>query len=237
MAAPFDRPTRAAVRTRIVFDGGTEARSVRMVHCPRRGTSVPYGMCGACSEALALPVHPGDAGAEVECAVQSAPSRGADLAERAARMCVGELLERRLGVVTAETEWDTLEELLIDEGLGTLPVIDGRGKPIGVVTKADLLRHARDDGDRTERAPGGLDRGFHVDRTPRATAGEVMSPIVHAISERAPLSFALAALAMADVERIPVVADSGEVVGMLAARDAVRWIAQELGYVVPKPGG
>ena len=80
------------------------------------------------------------------------------------------------------------------------------------------------------------EQGVHLDTRPQATAADVMTPVVHTLPENAPLSFAIALIALEDIEQVPVVSSDGEVVGLLAARDAVRWFAQKMGYVVKPPG-
>ena len=41
---------------------------------------------------------------------------------------------------------------------------------------------------------------------------------------------------MEDVDQVPILSRQGEVVGLLTVRDTVRWLAREMGYVVPPPG-
>jgi CBS domain-containing protein len=66
--------------------------------------------------------------------------------------------------------------------------------------------------------------------TPRATASEIMTPVVHTLFETSPLSFAMAALGQNHVEQAPVVRVDGSIVGMISATDAVRWMAEQFGY-------
>jgi CBS domain-containing protein len=126
--------------------------------------------------------------------------------------------------------------LLLDDEFEAVPVVDAHGRPIGIVSKTDLLRRTRcDEGEvDTQRAPL-VGPGLHVDRRAVITAEDVMTPIVHALPEDAPLSFAVAALALEGVAQVPIVSKRGVVVGMVSSHDIVTWLAYELGCIAPRP--
>lgn len=153
--------------------------------------------------------------AAVECNVELRPvAKTADARERATRAMVGELMQRRVTCVDADVGIDSLERM-VEEG-ETIVVTNNKGRPLGMVSRLDVLRARRD---------GGAD-----------TAEEVMTPLVHAIVEDAPVSFVVAMLALEDVSQVPVVTHEGKVTGAVRARDLVRWLARELGYEVLSPG-
>jgi CBS-domain-containing membrane protein len=64
-----------------------------------------------------------------------------------------------------------------------------------------------------------------------ARVRDVMPAQVHALPENAPTSYAIALMAFENVSAVPVVTESGELVGLLHALDALRWTAAKLGYV------
>jgi CBS-domain-containing membrane protein len=127
------------------------------------------------------------------------------------RTNVGDVMSRRVTCVAPDASWTSIEELLLEHDNEALVVTDDLSRPLGLVSKTDLLR------------------GLHVDDA-RGSANEIMTPVANAILETAPLSFALAALGQKRVERAPVVRADGAIVGMLSATDAVRWMAREFGY-------
>lgn len=222
------------VHTRVEFRGDADPAAVDTVFCRRQGVSVPLAECQRCSHLERLPdFSKGES--SVTChSVGALVPKDADLVERSARVVLSELSRRRFACVRADTGWETLESLLLDEGMDALSVVDADGKPIGIVSKTDLLRCARDGVE--EVTSSELPHAMHVDTHPDVTAGEIMTPVVHALPEDAPLSFAVALIAMENVEQVPIVSKTGEVVGLFAARDAVRWLAREMGYVVRAPG-
>lgn len=105
---------------------------------------------------------------------------------------------------------------LTEHDITAVPVIDDQGRPIGVVSEADLLRRQEGQAD-----PGGHLSATHLLPTESAkahalTAGELMtSP---AVTARPQWSVVEAARAMArhHVKRLPVVDDLGLLVGIVS---------------------
>jgi CBS domain-containing protein len=136
---------------------------------------------------------------------------------------------------------DALMSLFVAFDLRAVPVVDEGGRPIGVVSRSDLVEHwYENDAASPEpraRAPGGgpgeyLGPGFHV--VPAAqTVADAMMCIAFTLCEDTSLSHAAALMAYEGVQRIPVVSFEGKVVGVVTSMDVVRWLAQHDGYVVP----
>jgi CBS domain-containing protein len=148
--------------------------------------------------------------------------------------------------VRPELGIDALMSLLISFDLRAVPVVDEIGRPIGVVSRSDLVDHWYEgDGasDSPLRAPGPNGRpgeylgpGFHS--VPAAqTVADVMMCVAFTLCEDTSLSHAAALMAYEGVQRIPVVSFEGKVVGVVSAMDVVRWLAQHDGYVVPDSRG
>jgi CBS domain-containing protein len=53
---------------------------------------------------------------------------------------VGDLMARRVLTATPDTAIRELAKVLIDEGIGCLPIVDGRRVLVGIVTTTDILR-------------------------------------------------------------------------------------------------
>src|SRR4051794_8700644 len=79
--------------------------------------------------------------------------------------------------------------LLVETGVGGLPVVDERRHVIGVVSKTDLVRSL---GERRDLAT--------------TTVADIMSPLAFVLFERAPIERAAALMSVEGVHRIPVVA-------------------------------
>jgi CBS domain-containing protein len=97
-------------------------------------------------------------------------------------------------------------DLLAGHGLSALPVIDGQGRVLGVVSETDLL------GD-SQRPAGG----------PMATtAGEVMTSPAVTVSPHATLTEAARRMQAGGLKRLPVVAGSGRLIGIVSRADLLR---------------
>src|SRR5262245_38718870 len=94
--------------------------------------------------------------------------------------------------------------LLIDRGISAAPVIDETGRPIGVLSRSDVLVHDRErcgregtDADYyhraelTTRTGESLPNGFHIERVDRATVRDLMTPAVFAVSPERPAAEAV----------------------------------------------
>ena len=92
-------------------------------------------------------------------------------------------------------------DLLVYHRVSGLPVLDGAGALVGVVSEADIIGK----------------RG--------ATVGEIMSRAVAAVAPDARLEEVAALMTRQRVNRVPVV-DAGRVVGILSRADVVRWAAR-----------
>jgi CBS-domain-containing membrane protein len=101
-------------------------------------------------------------------------------------------------------------EALTRRGFGAAPVIDERGRPVGVVSRADLLVHER------ERLRGGRGAG---DRT---TAADLMTPAVFSVTPQTPAAKVVEQLLAFHVHQLYVVDDAGVLVGVIAALDLLR---------------
>jgi CBS domain-containing protein len=203
------------IRTCVTLDGKGEGAATQRVFCKRVNETVRVSRCVECPYAVSWPATLSDPQAALRCRTSTLPPPlTADTGEKAIRTTVGEVMQPKIVCVREDADMDMLGRLLAEDGLDAVPVVDANGHPKGIVCKTDLLRALRDKDE--------------------LTAEDVMTPFVHALHEGAPLSFALAMLALEDIEQVPIVSKDGVVVGMLASRDAIRWMARSLGYAVPE---
>jgi CBS-domain-containing membrane protein len=97
---------------------------------------------------------------------------------------------------------DGLVRLLVDHHIGCIPIVDHRGRPIGIVTKADLV----------ERADSSQ------------TAADVMTPLAITLDERSTVADAAAMFVSEDFHHIMIVSTAGMLVGVVSTKDVVRWL-------------
>ncbi len=140
-----------------------------------------------------------------------------DLREAATVASTAEIMGRGQVTVTADATVDSLQALFVERATHAAPVVDAEGKLIGIVSEGDVARW----------------QAGRAGTEPRVTAGDIMTKVAHALPEGAPLAYAFGLLAVSGLREAPVVKDDGQVVGMITSTDLLRWVARDLGYVLP----
>jgi len=115
--------------------------------------------------------------------------------------------------------------ILLSASFHGIPVVDGQGRPVGLVTRGDLLRHAG------LAISLGLFQHLdpaHLDAVGQALAGrkvaEVMSRPAVVVREDKLLAKAVDLMLAKDRKRLPVVGEDGRITGMLSRLDVFRTI-------------
>ncbi len=219
------------------------------VFCTRLNATVPVDSCLGCEDCGGLHLDPSERDTFLMC-------RGSTEAENQARPAppqvelpppadppVSSVMTSHVVCVSPELSLDALTLMMLERGISGAPVVDEKGKPLGVVSKTDLLRRQ---GSALEAAEvdagpvkaGGyeldLGAGLHLTRLAEEIVEDIMMPMAFTIAETAPISQAAALMAHEGVHRLVVIgARSGAVVGILSAIDLLRWMARQHGYAVP----
>jgi len=119
-------------------------------------------------------------------------------------------------------------QLMLDHQVSGLPVIDGDGRMVGILTEGDLLRRVEygmtGTGSRWIEAvmTEGSARDFVKSHSWRVA--DVMSKSVVAVTEDSPLSEVAVLFGTRGIKRAPVLRD-GQLVGIVSRRDLLRIVA------------
>ncbi|WP_437593547.1 CBS domain-containing protein [Sorangium sp. So ce1000] len=235
----------------IVGDDG-ERSVLATVYCPLRERSATVRECESCRRFQALHFDKTSRTTSVVChADQAAPGAGeADPLRKAGvdvpvdpETPLAEIMTRDVICVRPEVALDDITALLVRYEISGMPVVDAAGRPVGMVSRADVLRAADERGDTEESqrvtsrsgelAPLEMEHGFHVLEPVRITARDVMTPVVVQLHESASIRQAASLMAYESVHRLPVVSDDGKVVGILSSLDVLRWFGRCCGYLIP----
>jgi CBS domain-containing protein len=127
---------------------------------------------------------------------------------------VSRIMSLNVQCVTEDVSLPALAICLLDRGYSGTPVIDEEGKPVGIVSKTDLLRHGV---------------------TSKGRVKDIMSPMSFTLDEDQSISKASALMAYEGIHRLPVVDAAGKVVGLLSSLDILHWLACKTGNSVPAP--
>ncbi|NUP08125.1 MAG: CBS domain-containing protein [Polyangiaceae bacterium] len=112
---------------------------------------------------------------------------------------------------TADAPIDRVRAMMLEHGAGALVVVDGRGRPLGMISPLDLVTH-----------PGAT------------TACEVMTSPAVSVHEMTSITRAAAVMAYEGIDHLPVVDDGGSLVAILSSADIMRHLGQEQGFLVPR---
>lgn len=148
-------------------------------------------------------------------------------------MMVADFMTRKVVTVTPDTPALMAARLMLEGQISGLPVVDGAGRVVGIVTEHDLLRHDEPDG-KTKR-PHWLQLiiqrtglGEEAARFHAQSVGDVMTRDPVTVAEATPLEEASRLITEHGFKRLPVVR-GGELVGIIARADLVRALAQAIG--------
>jgi CBS domain-containing protein len=138
-----------------------------------------------------------------------------------------DVMTREVVSVTSDTPMLTIAALLAEKRISGIPVVDGSGAPIGMVSEGDLIgrseeeREARRDWWLTTLAEGEPVNPELLASFTYPTARDIMSAPVISINEETSVREIAELLLTYRIRRVPVVRD-GRIVGIVGRADLVR---------------
>jgi len=127
------------------------------------------------------------------------------------------IMSRDVVCARADLEVDAIVDLLVRSHIGCLPIVDHDGVPIGMVTKADLVEQLL----ASREAPG----------SGPLSATHVMMPLAFTLDEHATVAHAAAMMCLEGIHHVPIVAESGSLIGVVSTYDVVHWLAANDGLL------
>jgi CBS domain-containing protein len=125
--------------------------------------------------------------------------------------------------------------LFIDKGFSAAPVIDEAGRPVGVVSRGDLLVHDRETAQYLRKAPEyyhgeelktdegeALGSGFQVEKVDRTPVRDLMTPAVFCVEPDATVGKVVHDMLSLKVHRLFVVDENGVLIGVISTFDVLR---------------
>ena len=120
---------------------------------------------------------------------------------------VTDIMARDLVCARPDITIDALTELLVQHHIGCIPIVDDAGRPMGIVTKLDLMER------------GGL------------TAADVMMPLAITLNQHATIAHAAAVMGLEDFHHVMVVGADHCLIGVVSTMDIARWLARNDGFM------
>jgi CBS-domain-containing membrane protein len=138
--------------------------------------------------------------------------------------------------ISADASIHEAMALLTDHGFSAAPVIDEAGRPVGVVSRSDLLIHDRERIDYVPPVPDyyGDDElaaalkehvgrgGFQVVNVDPTRVADIMTPIVFSVRPDTPVTRVIYDMLALKVHRLFVVDRCGVLVGVISSSDVLR---------------
>ncbi len=136
--------------------------------------------------------------------------------------------------IRAEASVEEAVALLTDKGFSAAPVIDTAGRPVGVLSRADILVHDRqasprgaaaDYYQRAQLALAECQAGESDVASPPAGAfrvGDIMTPVVLSVRPDTPARRVIEDMVGYKVHRLFVVDDGGTLLGVISALDVLK---------------
>jgi CBS domain-containing protein len=126
---------------------------------------------------------------------------------------------------------------LTDKGFSAAPVIDRRGRPIGVLSRADILVHEREKITYARRVPDFYSRseltlesgedfpeGVQVEVMDQVPVKDLMTPVVFSVNPDAAAHRVVEDMVSLRVHRLFVVDRDGVLIGVISALDVLRYL-------------
>ena len=137
--------------------------------------------------------------------------------------------------IAAEMSVREATVVLTDKEISAVPVIDEAGRPLGVLTHTDIVRHerhkrlcmpkdvrARREAESTLPSGEHLPKGFEIELTDTTPVRDIMTPTIVAVPEDATAERVLSDFRTFKVHHLFVVDDAGVVVGVISTFDIMR---------------
>ncbi|MFF4737073.1 CBS domain-containing protein [Streptomyces sp. NPDC001262] len=134
---------------------------------------------------------------------------------------VGDVMTQTVVAVSRSAAYKEIVKTLAQWKVSAVPVVEGEGRVVGMVSEADLLPKQQ----YKDRDPSRIEQLRHLDDLVKAgagTAGELMSTPAVTLRGSATLAEAARLMARKGVKRLPVVDEDGRLAGIVSRSDLLR---------------
>jgi CBS domain-containing protein len=124
---------------------------------------------------------------------------------------------------------------LTDRRISAAPVINDAGRPVGVISEADILRYEREHVEHLHPVPDyylrseltlpsgeRLPKDFEVEVADNTKVGDIMTPIIYSVRPDTPVEDVVDQLVTRRIHRLFVVDRDGSLIGVITTLDLLR---------------
>lgn len=212
------------VRSRQVRSGNGWTVTEFMIDCPFRERTIALDECEQCSAFEGITAGDGGTPKAVSCVrIRPLPDQAVEVAALVrgalARTPVLRAAASSVVCVQRELPLHDLAGILVHQRIGGVPVVDDELRPVGMISKTDLVRHGlelTESGDQLNDRFG-----------PDGSVADAMTAGAWSVGEHASLLDAAGLMADRGVHRASITGRDGRIVGLVTALDVLRWISRE----------
>lgn len=136
----------------------------------------------------------------------------------AAAVLLHQIMSRDVICARSDLDIRVVVDLMIQHHIGCIPIVDGQQRPIGIITKSDLVEHVH-------AAFTSAGQGCPLPEDLKArTADDLMMPLAFSLSAYATVAHAAMMMITEDTHHVMVVSPTEELVGVVSSRDVVDWV-------------
>jgi CBS domain-containing protein len=144
-----------------------------------------------------------------------------------------DVMVREVVTVRPDTDVADAVKLLAEHDVSALPVVDGEGNLLGILSEADLIHRAEIGTEKhrpwwLEAVTGASTLAEEFAKSHGKKVGEVMTSGAISVSEDTPLSEIAALFEQKQIKRVPVVKD-GKLIGIVSRSNLVQALATVVG--------
>jgi CBS domain-containing protein len=150
-----------------------------------------------------------------------------------------EMMTPHVVSIRADATVEEAAALLTDKGVTAVPVLGADGRPVGVLSRTDVVAHdceaeviPADAGDRP--APAG-ERVLAAEKAGPARVGDIMTQFVFAVAPTAPAAVVVDAMLSLAVHRLFVTDPQGAIIGVISTTDVLRHLRRPAAAVPAPP--
>ncbi len=140
---------------------------------------------------------------------------------------VGDVMTRDVVTVTKDADIHEVASLLSEKAISGMPVVDEQQVVIGVITEADVISMSGVRKGHTVREIIGHLLGKPVPEGGKGTVGDFMSVPPVTVRPESSLRDAAALLDKRRIKRLPVVDETGRLLGIISRADIVKAVAEQ----------
>ena len=122
---------------------------------------------------------------------------------------LSQIMSRDVICARGDLEVPAIVELMVKHHVGCIPVVDDIRRPIGMITKLDIVQQ--------------LDASMRL--VPR-TAHEIMMPLAFTLQETGTVATAAALMTTEDMHHVAVTDVRGKLVGIVSTKDITNWLVE-----------